>query len=823
MACCYIAAFCIGQLVKACQFLDVGDGIKYNEEKEESGIDMPSKPSSGKTETALSSPSSLVLSLGGLTCSACTQAVEDALAAVPGVSKVRVSLTLQQAVVISAENMALDNELMLSTVRDIGYEAQAGPRSPQKMIEHLQYRESTDRLGSTFSHLGRCATILQVLSLLIYLTPGRFAPFRGLRWCLHMASMAVMVYVQCSPVAWIHKHGWSWLRGGRLNMNTLTSLSMSLATLLPLLDWLVTGRLNSSSYYPMATGLGLVVVAGKYVDSLSRRSAAQDLVRVYKPILDADSITLYPGMERVPASYLRKGDRIVVEPHTTIPCDCYVLEGSSLIGQAIVTGESLPARKTTGDFLLGGTRNLSSRLVCAVQREKSDSFYTKLVQSAVESSSTSSNDHEFIDTITRHFVAVAMGLSFFAPYYSLYPLIGKDPLYQIVHEWIAHTITILTCACPCAISLAIPSAVVAAIVTACGQGIIITGGINTLEKLEKSKTVVFDKTGTLTHAKLDVEDLDLVPEWEMDKDMIWEYVCTTESQAIDDHPIARAILGAGLRELGVGWAERQGLRNSRNVASDPGKGVKGEVQLEKQPWRHIAIGSHRYFREMDITGIPESIPNGTGGRIVVLLAIDGKYAGSLFIADAIKEDAPDVVKQLMQDGFQCGMLTGDTRESAERVSQQLRLPIIQSGALPDEKQRHIQSLQDSDNIVTMVGDGLNDAPSLAAAGVGIGLQKDSTSATAGGAVVIVNTRLGSLIDLYKIARMTMNQVRFNLYWILAYNVFTLSLAMKLISPFNISLTPSLAALLMSISSVFLTMQSFWLRKRLENITIPPDN
>jgi P-type E1-E2 ATPase len=170
-------------------------------------------------------------------------------------------------------------------------------------------------------------------------------------------------------------------------------------------------------------------------------------------------------IQRVPASYLRRGDKIVVEPHTTIPCDCYVLEGSSLIGQAIVTGESLPARKNAGDFLLGGTRNLSSRLVCAVQREKNDSFYTKLVQSAVESSSTSLNDHEFIDTITRHFVAVVMGLAFFAPCYSQYPLIGKVPMYQIVHGWITHTITILTCACPCAISLAIPSAVVAAIGT----------------------------------------------------------------------------------------------------------------------------------------------------------------------------------------------------------------------------------------------------------------------------------------------------------------------------------------------------------------------
>lgn len=165
----------------------------------------------------------------------------------------------------------------------------------------------------------------------------------------------------------------------------------------------------------------------------------------------------------MPSSYLGPTDTIIVQPHSVIPCDCYVLEGSSLIAEGIVTGESLPVKKGTGDFLLGGARNLNSRLICAIQRAKDDSFYTKLVQNAAESSSSASGDNMLIRMITRFFVVAVLTISFAAPLISARSHLGTVPFYDLFHDWIADTITILTCACPCAISLAIPSAVVAAV------------------------------------------------------------------------------------------------------------------------------------------------------------------------------------------------------------------------------------------------------------------------------------------------------------------------------------------------------------------------
>ncbi|KAI1872769.1 uncharacterized protein JN550_003643 [Neoarthrinium moseri] len=795
MACCYIAAFCINHLIKACQFLDIGDNIKYNEDKATLGPDAPDPGLEIKLQAGAASGSSLTLSLGGLTCSSCTSAVEEALLALPSVAKVRVSLTLQQATVIGNSNKDLNEDLILQSIRSIGYDAQPGPRSPREIVELLQYRDKTDHLGSTLSHIGRCATLLQALTFCLYLLPGRSTLVQCLRWCLHTASIIVILYVQFIPVYWIHQDGWKWLRGGRMNMNTLTSLSMGLGSLLPCMDWL----------------------ARKYVDILSRRAASKDLAQIYKPILETDFALLHPTMERVPTSYLRPADKILVEPHSVIPCDSYVLEGSSLIGQSIVTGESLPVKKHVGDYLLGGTRNLTSPLVCVVQREKGSSFYTKLVQSAAESSSESTENHRLLNTITRHFVAVVIGLSFTIPLIKLYPLIGNVSMYDIFYQWVSQTVTILTSACPCAVNLAIPSAVVAAVVTACRQGIIVTGGINTIEKLEMSQKVVFDKTGTLTQAKLHVENFHYLPEWVNQGSILWEYACTVESQVINQHPIARAIFSSGLRKLGPAWTENQHLRRYRNLVCDSGQGIMGEVQLGKHPWRNIVMGNSRYLMDTGVTDVPEKLAMDNTGMIVVHMGIDMAYAGTFLVSDSIRDEAHYVVQSLVAAGYECGMLTGDTQESASRVSQKLGIPIIKAQALPDEKRECIQALQRSGDIVTMVGDGLNDAPSLSAAGVGIGLQKDTTISTIGGAVIIVNSSLQSVLELYNIAKMTMSQVRFNLSWILAYNIVSLSLSTGLFAPFNMSLSPSAAALMMSFSSVFMTLGCFRLRKRLEGV------
>lgn len=299
MACCYIAAFCINQLIKTCQFLDIASGIKYNEENDEGWI-HPASPTTTdpKREDSLvqRTPSSLVLSLDGLTCSACVEAVEKTIMKLPAVGKVRVSLTLQQVTVVATRDEILDEAQVVQAIRNIGYEAEVGPRSPKEIIELLKSEESTRRLATTFSHLGRCITVLEVFSFWLYLMPAKLTVLGNLRWFIHLASMSVMIYVQCYPARWIHKDGWKCLRGGPLNMSTLTSLSMMLACILPCMDFFIVGGLYRRSSYTMAAGLCLVVVAGKYIDGVSRRSATSNLAHMYKPIVQTEFATLFPEM-----------------------------------------------------------------------------------------------------------------------------------------------------------------------------------------------------------------------------------------------------------------------------------------------------------------------------------------------------------------------------------------------------------------------------------------------------------------------------------------------------------------------------------------------
>ncbi|KAH6887480.1 HAD-like domain-containing protein [Thelonectria olida] len=800
MACCYIAAFCVGQLVKASQFLDLDEGIRYNDGE---GFD-PTDTKDPVAQNHKFHSDALILSLNGLTCSACTSAVEKAVSSLKGVDKVRVSLALQQATVISDGDI-LDQQLVLTTIRDLGYDAEPGPRTPKQVVDLLRAKEHISHLSSTFSKLARGVAVLQVLTWLASTLKGSSLTSWSLLWLFHVASMAVTFYIQYFHVAWIHANGWKWLKAGSINMNTLISLSMGLGSLLSFTDLVFRGPADSSAYYSTTVGLALVVVAGRYLDALSRRSGSKYLINLYKPMLKTHN-------------FLRPSDEIIIEPFSEIPCDCYVSEGSSFVNQSIVTGESLPVKKTVGGCLLGGTRNQNHRLICVVQKETAESFYTRLVQLSTESTSTDSGGYNFIELAMRYFVTFVIVFSFTVPILTTFRVWHDSPPYEVFRHCVSRATTILTSACPCALGLAMPSAVVALVSSAGRKGILITGGIQTIQKLQNSRSVVFDKTGTLTEATLAVENVVVAPQWIECKDILWQYVCALEEHVTASHPIARAIFSSGLRELGPLWASKQPYRRCKSLTRDTGQGISAQVRLENDTWRHVKVGSGRYFGQLGIDGMPEQVRCPINGMISVHIAIDGKYAGTLYLGDTVRGEAISVIQDLKSMGYECGMLTGDTTESALRVSKMLRIPVLGSEATPTDKQDCIKSLQTRGKIVAMVGDGLNDAPSLSTADVGVALHRDSAYATMGASIMILNSRLESIALMYQMAQLTMRQIHFNLLWIFAYNIVGLSLASGMVTPFGFELNPPIAAMMMSMSSVCITLQSFRLQRRLEALS-----
>lgn len=295
MACCYIAAFCIGQLVKVCQFLDVDNEIRYNDDEADTQY------SSGKVNRGEPSGSeNLILLLSGLTCSACSSSVESALKSHPQVDEVRVSLALQQATIIG-KTPSLDKDSIKRTVLDLGYGVELGPRSPQEIIDVLKSKEEIARLKASFSQLVSCASVIQVVGLLLSKF-GRNRLPASILCIVHLFCASLTLFAQYHYIAWIHIDGWKWLRGGQPNMNTLISSSISLGTLLSFVDLMTRGPFMATPYYTTVIGLALVVVSGRYLETMSRRTTSEDLIRVYKPLLNQQSTKLYSN-EQVKKSF----------------------------------------------------------------------------------------------------------------------------------------------------------------------------------------------------------------------------------------------------------------------------------------------------------------------------------------------------------------------------------------------------------------------------------------------------------------------------------------------------------------------------------------
>ncbi|CAK7237528.1 hypothetical protein SEUCBS140593_009998 [Sporothrix eucalyptigena] len=831
MACCYIAAYCVGQLVKASQFFDFDQGIRYNDEVDDDAAYVPFD--SEKSESQPSNPassSSLVINITGMTCSACTTAVEDAVSKFKGVDKIRVSLPLQQATVVASQSNVLDGAAIIKAIDDLGYDAEIGPRTPKQVLQLLSAKEHIGELASCVAQLIKIIGVLQVLywgNMALNSLRLAFVP-QIVRIAVNAITLVAAFYIQVRLVPWIHKDGWKWATasgGGfanfNVNMNTLISLSIVLGLGLAVCDFASAASAMTSSPNFTNVGLTLVVVSGRYLEALSRRSAFGFFMGLYKPLLKTNYATLHPSKQVVPASFLQPNDTIVVDPFRPIPCDCYVAEGTSLVSQSMATGESLPVSKTVGDFVLGGTRNQTKPLVCVVQKQENESFHTQLAHIAENSTSTGkTSELAFVHMAVRYFVMVIVTVAVILPVLEalrLWPTV--ESAYALFHGCALRTMTILTSACPCALGLAVPSVSVAFISAAAKRGILVDGGMDTIKRLQRSRTVIFDKTGTLTESRLNVEDLVMTPEWQQNTDLLWKLICAVEERFAGSHPVARAVFSPGLTRLRVTDKDAQPCRNIRNVTQDAGLGVSGEVSLTPLKWRPVHIGSRRYLEQAGIEDIPAPVGDWTkvGGTLAVYVAIDGKYAATLWLADVIREEARGVIGDLQSNGYECAMLTGDVEESAQFVSKALNIRVLGSQAMPTAKQDSIRTLQAKGKTVTMVGDGMNDGPALATADVGIGLYRDSTYTPMGASVVILNSRLDSVALLYQMAAAATRQVHFNLLWVFTYNLIALSMASGFVEPFGFKLTPSIAAIFMSLSSVFITSQSLGITATLERL------
>jgi heavy metal translocating P-type ATPase len=896
MACCVFTAYIMSRIIKACELFDVRLlEVKYNDS------DLDAYPASGfqpvldkqrvttlgaaatvsvAREKQIPGPTerwaTVRLLITGMTCSACASTLTHALTSHPSVSRAKISVPLSRATVVFEPRKASTADL-ISAIEDVGYGAevlQQGNGGSTQNLRLIQNEEELQALKNAFNGAAKWATVTSVLDWMTKVAiEGQLQ--RLLVLVSHFGALAIACYVQGTHARWIHRNAWASCYSRRrlqmpnLNMDSLLSLSLSLSIILSFFNIALDGPANSQTktYFATASFLTVVISGGRYLDVTLKRQGATSFTRLYglQREIEMGTVMVEGTLRRngdeaeadiceavltpCPSSLLAPLDTYHIPPQSLIPCNSYIIRGSSLIDESNMTGESAPVRKSVGDMLMSGTRNLSAGVVAVVLKEQSESSLEKLVRSIEEATESRCNGagsgngsgSGVADVMMRYFVSAVLILTVvgFVATYSLSP--HCLPLMGRVNLACERAMAILAAACPCAIGLANPSAIMAGVDAAYFHGMLLPGGAKALENLARLTHLVLDKTGTLTEGKLQIseaffaEPLSSEPEKMM---LCYSLLSAAERDEAQRHPVARTVFQWCVKKLQASShlldsTVQAGTSPTRNVSNTTGKGVVAEVQGHDNIWYTVHIGSKRFLSEHDISLAPSTQLATARGGAQVHFAIDGSYAGSFVLQDTIRQNASAVVESLKELGLSLTMLTGDSELEARRVSSQLHIPVLAAKSLPHEKRDLVVALQrastggTTNNTVAMLGDGLNDGPAQAAADVGIlfsssplsSRSSDSASSLAIGTsaadVIVMTSDLAAVPKLITIARKTVAQGRWNTLWAVLYNAIAIALAMGVGQPFGLkSPDASSAGMMMAFSSITVLAMSLHLRQRL---------
>ena len=808
MACCVLTAYIMNRIIKACEVLDLNIiKIQYND------FDNGPTYSNVLVETGGDSKvNATKLAIDGMTCAACTSAIEGAVKKLSGVQRIAVSLPLAKATVIH-DSACTPVEDVVSAIESVGYGATAGERTAQQNLEISQQAEELGRLKSAFSN---AATMSCIIVTVDWLSKFSLLSICTKQFLLLSASLGC--WVQLVEASWIHERAWSKGWSSPLTMDTLISLSLTCGLALSCFNVCLHGTATANQYFSSGSLLTLVVIGGRYLDTLFRRQTNTSLAGLHRLQSQMTMVQMRNrksedkeqpemGPRRVPAVLLQPRDEIMIEPGSIIPCDSYVLEGTSIIDQSTMTGESVPVTKNAGDFLMSGTSNLSNEMVAIVAREQGDSSLEQLVSSistaTEESRGEGDGNGQFLSS---HFVSLIILLAscgFCWTYGTCSSELSSPMKINFACE---RAMAILASACPCALGLATPSAVMTGLSAALSRGAILTGGLRTIQKMANLTHVVMDKTGTLTTGQLTVVEASK----QLDAQSLM-LCCAAEREDALRHPVARAVFQWAFSQLSDFQRCEQNSIEIKNLETEPGKGVWCEARLpSKDDWQSIHIGTSSFLCEYNIsvtTRHPDQI------YTTVHIAMSGSHMSTLSLNDTIRPEAPSVISALKSSKLNLTLLTGDNYTEANRVSSELGIAVLASRTLPQEKKSLIQKLQSQDpsNVVAMLGDGINDTPALAAADVGIflspgllshptrhsgptGLQRTSAD------IILTSPSLTVLPELFLIAQKTVRQAQLNTRWAILYNIVAVALAMGAGERWGVKVDAAMAGTMMALSS-----------------------
>ncbi|WP_338242495.1 heavy metal translocating P-type ATPase [Aurantiacibacter hainanensis] len=589
------------------------------------------------------------------------------------------------------------------------------------------------------------------------------------------------------------ERGWASLKTRHLNMFTLIAMGTGIAWLYSVVALVAPGLFpptfrnemgQVAVYFEAASVIVVLVLLGQVLE-LRARERTSGAIKALLGLAPktAQRIDEEGSETEVPLEDVLVGDRLRVRPGEKVPVDGVVTDGKSTLDEALVTGESMPLAKTVGDRVIGGTINQTGALVIRAEAVGRDTMLSRIVQMVAEAQRSRAPIQRLADQVAGWFVPVVIAVAVMA--FAAWSIWGPEPSFTY---GLVAAVAVLIIACPCALGLATPMSIMVGVGRGASLGVLVKDAA-ALERLEKVDTLIVDKTGTLTEGKPALTMVVPAHGWE-ENDLLR---LASAVEVASEHPLAKAIVdGARDREIAIPGVE--------NFDAPTGKGASGIVE-----GRDVALGNARFMSEIEVS--TEALDKSSDelrseGATAIFVAVDGKVAGVLAVADPVKPSTPGALAALRKSGIRIVMMTGDNRTTAEAVAGRLGITEIEADVLPDRKSEVVRRLRSEGKVVAMAGDGVNDAPALAAADVGIAMGSGTDVAMESAGVTLLKGDLNGIVTAIALSRKTMANIRQNLFFAFFYNSLGIPVAAGVLYPtFGILLSPIIAAAAMSLSSV----------------------